>query len=54
MDQFPAVALLGLRQVSKTTLALTLSEQLGPEALYLDLELASDHAKLSDPELRFV
>lgn len=53
LDQFPAVALLGPRQVGKTTLALALSEQLGPETLYIDLELPSDRAKLSDPELYF-
>jgi hypothetical protein len=51
LDQFPAVALLGPRQVGKTTLALALSEQYAPDALYLDLELPSDRARLSDPEL---
>jgi predicted AAA+ superfamily ATPase len=51
LEQFPAVALLGPRQAGKTTLALTIAEDLGPEALYLDLELPSDRAKLSDPEL---
>jgi len=51
LDQFPAVALLGPRQVGKTTLALSLAETRGKKALYLDLELPSDRAKLSDPEL---
>jgi len=51
LEQFPAVALLGPRQVGKTTLALSLAEALGESALYLDLELPSDRAKLSDPEL---
>ena len=51
LEQFSAVALLGPRQVGKTTLALTIAEDLGPEALYLDLELPSDRAKLTDPEL---
>jgi predicted AAA+ superfamily ATPase len=51
LGQFPAVALLGPRQVGKTTLALTLAESLGGDALYLDLELPSDRAKLTDPEL---
>jgi len=51
LEQFPAVALLGPRQVGKTTLALSLAETLGENALYLDLELPSDRAKLSDPEL---
>jgi len=51
LEQFPAVALLGPRQVGKTTLALSLAETLRESALYLDLELPSDRAKLSDPEL---
>lgn len=51
LEQFPAVALLGPRQVGKTTLALSLAEAMGGTALYLDLELPSDRAKLSDPEL---
>jgi predicted AAA+ superfamily ATPase len=51
LQRFPAVALLGPRQAGKTTLALSLEEQLRPQALYLDLELPSDRAKLTDPEL---
>lgn len=51
LEQFPAVALLGPRQVGKTTLAISLADKLGENALYLDLELPSDRAKLSDPEL---
>jgi predicted AAA+ superfamily ATPase len=51
LEQFPAVALLGPRQVGKTTLALTLADPVGEDSLYLDLELPSDRAKLSDPEL---
>jgi predicted AAA+ superfamily ATPase len=51
LQQFPAVALLGPRQVGKTTLALSLTEELGEQAIYLDLELPSDRAKLSEPEL---
>jgi uncharacterized protein len=51
LEQFPSVALLGPRQVGKTTLALTLADPLGEDSLYLDLELPSDRAKLSDPEL---
>ena len=51
LEQFPAVALLGPRQVGKTTLALALVEQSGEQALYLDLELPSERAKLADPEL---
>lgn len=51
LGRFPAVALLGPRQAGKTTLARSLGEQFRPPALYLDLELPSDCAKLSDPEL---
>jgi predicted AAA+ superfamily ATPase len=39
LEQFPAVALLGPRQVGKTTLALSLAETLGESALYLDFFL---------------
>lgn len=45
----PVVALLGSRQVGKTTLAREL--QLPKDAHYLDLERPSDLAKLEDPEL---
>ena len=49
LNQFPAVALLGPRQVGKTTLA----EQIAADqvSLYLDLESPGDRARLSDPEL---
>lgn len=46
----PVVALLGPRQVGKTTLARLLTAQ-DAHALYLDLELTSDANKLLDPEL---
>lgn len=45
----PVVALLGSRQVGKTTLAREL--HLEKETHYLDLERPSDLAKLADPEL---
>ena len=45
----PAVALLGPRQVGKTTLALEVAG--GRPAIYLDLESETDRAKLSEPEL---
>ena len=44
-----AVALIGPRQVGKTTLAHTIAE--GRPSLYLDLESSKDRAKLSEPEL---
>ena len=53
LQAFPAVALLGPRQVGKTTLATMLAEEKGDRAQYLDLELPSDRAKLADPELYF-
>jgi uncharacterized protein len=43
------VALLGPRQVGKTTLALSLAEK--RDGVYLDLERPRDRAKLADPEL---
>ncbi|MGE4340684.1 MAG: ATP-binding protein [Pigmentiphaga sp.] len=49
IDQAPAVALLGPRQVGKTTLAQEIAED--RPALYLDLESDADRAKLSEPEL---
>jgi predicted AAA+ superfamily ATPase len=51
MSHFPAVGLLGPRQVGKTTLARAIADELADKAVYLDLELPSDRAKLSDPEL---
>ncbi len=44
-----AVALLGPRQVGKTTLALSIGER--TPSIYLDLESTTDRAKLSDPAL---
>lgn len=45
----PAVALLGPRQVGKTTLALAVAQD--RPSLYLDLESERDRAKLAEPEL---
>jgi predicted AAA+ superfamily ATPase len=51
LESFPVVALLGPRQVGKTTLALTLAQDLGEGgARYLDLESPADRARLADPE----
>ncbi len=49
LSEYPAVALLGPRQVGKTTLALEIAETL--DSVYLDLESPADRARLSDPEL---
>jgi predicted AAA+ superfamily ATPase len=48
LDNAPAVALLGPRQVGKTTLALDIGRT--RPSIYLDLETASDRAKLTDVE----
>ena len=45
----PAVALLGPRQVGKTTLALAIAE--AAPSIYLDLENPADRDKLADPTL---
>jgi len=52
LAQAPAVALLGPRQVGKTTLAKAVAQQ-QPNALLLDLERESDRAVLRQPELFF-
>jgi len=49
LDRSPAVALLGPRQVGKTTLALKIAGD--RPSLYLDLESEADRAKLAEPEL---
>ena len=53
LSRQPAVALLGPRQVGKTTLALAVGEALRSKQplLYLDLESEADRAKLAQPEL---
>lgn len=48
LSEFPAVALIGPRQVGKTTLARTIADRRGDGALYLDLEQAADRARLTD------
>ena len=49
LDQFPAVALLGPRQVGKTTLAEHIAEE--RPSVYLDLEYPADREKLTDVAL---
>ena len=49
LAHMPAVALLGPRQVGKTTLALEVAQE--RPSLYLDLESERDRAKLAEPEL---
>ncbi len=52
LSSAPAVALLGARQVGKSTIAQSIGEYL-PNTLYLDLERASDLNKLTHPEVFF-
>ena len=47
MKTFPAIVILGPRQVGKTTLAKLLSKNLKKKIHYLDLERSSDFEKLS-------
>ena len=47
----PAVALLGPRQVGKTTLAFEVGKHIAKPTLYLDLESEQDRAKLANAEL---
>jgi len=49
LAEVPAVALLGPRQVGKTTLALEVAGS--RTSIYLDLESEADRAKLAEPEL---
>ena len=51
LGHMPAVALLGPRQVGKTTLALAIAE--GKPAVYLDLESPAGRARLTEPALYF-
>lgn len=51
LRRFPVVALVGPRQVGKTTLAKQLAASGSIKAIYIDLEKPSDLAKLSEPEL---
>ena len=49
LDRQAAVALLGPRQVGKTTLARAIAEDV--PSIYLDLEAREDRSKLGDPTL---
>jgi predicted AAA+ superfamily ATPase len=50
IEAMPVVALLGPRQVGKTTLAIEVSQRVKKKANYLDLESDSDFNKLADAE----
>jgi predicted AAA+ superfamily ATPase len=53
MQQFPAVGILGPRQIGKTTLALQLAQAINPQPIYLDLESPADLDRLKEPEFYF-
>lgn len=51
LNEFPAVGIIGPRQVGKTTLAKEVGSHMASDSLYLDLELPEDEAKLQQPSL---
>lgn len=53
LSYFPAVAVLGPRQVGKTTLVKTLLGNYAKEVVYLDLEYVADQRRLQQPDLFF-
>ncbi len=53
LEEFPAIAIVGPRQVGKTTLAKWLISELKKDCIYLDLENPRDELKLQDPILFF-
>ena len=53
LAQFDSVALVGPRQVGKTTLAREIAAEVGQKARYLDLESPSDRQLLDDPDSYF-
>lgn len=53
LSYFPAVGIIGPRQVGKTTLAKSIAKDLSIDSIYIDLESPEDEAKLFDPVLFF-
>lgn len=53
LQDYPALAITGARQVGKTTLAKQIADDLPGQAVYLDMESPRDLAKLQEPELFF-
>lgn len=51
LERFPVVAILGARQVGKTTLALQIADQAPGHVVRLDLEDPEDLARLDEPKL---
>jgi uncharacterized protein len=54
LEIFPAVAILGPRQVGKTTLVKQLLSDLNKPTIYLDLEYFADASKLNEPDTFFL
>lgn len=53
LKHFPAVAIIGPRQVGKTTLAKSIGKLIKKETIYIDLENPRDLVKIQDPVLYF-
>ncbi|MFT6322787.1 MAG: putative AAA+ superfamily ATPase, partial [Halieaceae bacterium] len=53
LRHFPVVAIIGPRQVGKTTLAKSIAKMVNRETIYIDLENPRDFSKLQDPVLYF-
>jgi len=53
LQTFPAIGILGPRQVGKTTLVKTLLTNFKKEVVYLDLEYFADQRRLQEPDLFF-
>lgn len=53
LQTFPAIGILGPRQVGKTTLVKTLLAHAQKEVVYLDLEYFADQRRLQEPDLFF-
>ena len=53
LKEFPAVGILGPRQVGKTTLAGEIARSRHPDPVYLDLESPPDLARITEPEQYF-
>jgi len=51
LETFPAVVIVGPRQVGKTTLAKQIAAEVSGPTSYLDLELPSDLARMTEPEI---
>lgn len=51
LERYPVVAILGARQVGKTTLARNLAADLDPKVHFFDLEDPDDLARLAEPKL---